>query len=214
MEKYIEQILPEETGFAAEMRLTAEQERIPILRRDSAALLRVLTRMHRPARILEVGTAIGYSAFLMVSVLRTPPHIDTVEIAPDMVCRARRNFTQGGVSGCIRVINGDAAEVLPALQHPYDMIFLDGAKGQYLRLYEEIRRLLNPEGLLVCDNCIFYGKINTAPEAAPHKHRTIIANMREFLQRLTSDPEFQTVVLEAGDGMAVAVRTGRKEQPL
>lgn len=202
---FIEGILPAEAPEEQELRAYAEANRVPILRRDAAAFLRTLAAVKRPERILEVGTAIGYSAAIVGRIL-PESHIDTVEIDPEAVIRARENFKKLGLDDRIRVIHGDGAEVLAALSKSYDMIFLDAAKGQYLSLYDDTVRLLNPGGLLVCDNCIFYGKITEDPETAPHKHRTIVTNLRAFLKKLMSDPRFTASLLHVGDGMAVACK--------
>lgn len=203
IKSFIDGLLPEEPPAEHALRAYAAAHRVPILRRDAAAFLRVLAAAHAPARILEVGTAIGYSAVLLATAL-PGSRIDTVEIDPENVIQARKNFAGLGLKGRIRVIAGDGAEVLAALRTPYEMIFLDAAKGQYLHLYEDALRLLTPGGLLVCDNCIFYGKVTETPEAAPHKHRTIITNLRAFLQKMMADPRLSASLLNVGDGMAVA----------
>ena len=191
-----------------ELREFAAVNRIPVLRPDAAALIRTLTALKRPARILEAGTAIGYSALLM-SCASPASRIETVEIDPDAAVAARKNIERAGRSDRIRVILGDAAEVFGALSGPYDMIFLDSAKGQYVRMSDDILRLLPPGGLLAADNCIFYGKIFDAPEDAPHKHRTIVANLRAFLSFALESGEFDGTLLGTGDGVLAAVRRER-----
>ncbi|MFR1517449.1 MAG: O-methyltransferase [Clostridia bacterium] len=202
---FIETLLPEETPSEQELRNYAAKHRVPILRREAAAFLRTIAAACKPARILEIGTAIGYSAVVLSHTL-PDSHIDTVEIDPDFVVSARENFVKIGVQDRIRVIAGDGADVLASLYKPYDMIFLDAAKGQYLNLYEDALRLLEPRGVLLCDNCIFYGKVTDPPEQAPHKHRTIVANLRAFLQKMMSDPRLRATLLDVGDGMAVACK--------
>lgn len=203
--EFINDVIPEESAGEQELRNYAAAHRVPILRSDAAALLRTLAALKQPDRILEIGTAIGYSAAILSGVLPNS-HIDTVEINADAVIKARENFRKLNRSGQIRVIAGDGAEVMASLTQPYDMIFLDAAKGQYLTLYDDAMRLLRTGGLLVCDNCIFYGKITVNPEYAPHKHRTIITNMRAFLNKMMSDPRLQASLLNVGDGMAVACK--------
>lgn len=202
---FINEILPVETGFEKELRDYASEHRVPILRRDAAAFLRTLVSLKKPSRILEVGTAIGYSAILM-SKSSPESHIDTVEIDADSVVLARQNIKKAGVENQIRVIAGDGNEVLAALTKPYDMIFMDAAKGQYIHLYDDAMRLLNKDGLLVCDNCIFYGKVLDKPEDAPHKHRTIVANLRAFLEKMMNDSALDASLLDVGDGMAIACK--------
>ena len=174
---FINDVLPEEDSGLEALREYASEHNVPVLRRDAAALLRILLFLHKPSEILEIGTAIGYSASVMAETL-PHAHIDTVEIDTDMVITARNNFRKLGLDGRIRVIAGDAGEVMASLSRRYDMIFMDAAKGQYAALYDDALRLLGPGGLLLCDNCIFYGKIPDKPEDAPHKHRTIVANRR------------------------------------
>lgn len=202
---FINEMLPAEAGIEKELRDYATEHRVPILRRDAAAFLRTLVTLKKPERILEVGSAIGYSAIIM-SKASPESHIDTVEIDGDSVIIARQNIKKAGAEKKIRVIAGDGNEVLSALTKPYDMIFMDAAKGQYIHLYDDVMRLLNDGGLLVCDNCIFYGKVLDKPEEAPHKHRTIVANLRAFLDRLLNDERMESSLLDVGDGMAIACK--------
>ena len=202
---FINEMLPAETGIEKELRDYANKHRVPILRRDAAAFLRTLVSLKKPSRILEVGTAIGYSAILM-SKSSPESHIDTVEIDADSVVLARQNIKKASAESQIRVIAGDGNEVLAALTKPYDMIFMDAAKGQYIHLYDDAMRLLNKDGLLVCDNCIFYGKVLDKPEDAPHKHRTIVTNLRAFLEKMMQDSALDASLLDVGDGMAIACK--------
>lgn len=205
MDPYVSSFLHENDDFLAGLRAYALDNSVPVLRPDSASLLSTLTALKKPGRILEAGSAIGYSAILMAKAA-PDAKIETVEIDPDMAGIARSNIEKAGLSGRIRVILGDASDVFPALSGNFDMIFLDSAKGQYVRLLDDVVRLLSPGGLLVADNCIFYGKVFDDPASAPHKHRTIVANMRSFLERVLCGGEFQGTLLETGDGMLVAVR--------
>lgn len=202
---FIESLLPAENGIEQELRNYAKEYRVPILRRDAAAFLRTIVSIKKPMRILEVGTAIGYSALIM-SYAAPASHIDTVEIDMDSVVLARKNIKKAGKENQIRVIAGDGNEVLAALTKPYDMIFMDAAKGQYIYLYDDVLRLLKEGGLLLCDNCIFYGKVLDKPEETNHKHRTIVTNMRAFLERMMADGRLEASLLDVGDGMAVACK--------
>lgn len=202
---FIERILPPERPDEQELREFAARNHVPIIRRDTAALLRTLAALRRPRRILEIGTAIGYSAAVLGHIL-PDSYIDTVEIDLDSVVLARENIRKMGFGDQIRVIAGDGAEVMASFCVPYDMIFLDAAKGQYLNLYEDAVRLLYVGGLLVCDNCIFYGKVPGQPEQTPHKHRTIVANLRKFLEKMMGDPRLSASLLHVGDGVALACK--------
>ncbi len=205
MDAFLSTLLPTESTQLEALRRYAEAYRVPILRADAAAFMQTLTTLHKPTRILEIGTAIGYSALLMHE-CSPEARIDTVEINPDTALIARKNIEEAGCKNRIRVIVGDGNEVLPALPGPYDMIFLDSSKGQYIHLYNDLKRLLVPGGLLVCDNCIFYDKIFTRPEDAPHKHRTIVHNLREFLTKATHDADYTASLLQVGDGMLIATK--------
>jgi len=204
MQEYLESILPVQSGILRELQDIARLNNVPIIRNDSAALLEVLVKLHKPAKVLEAGTAIGYSAILMAKA--GAKGIDTVEIDLDSVVIARENIKKAGLDKVIKVIPGDATEVFSCLTKTYDMIFVDAAKGQYFQMYDDIIRLLKPGGLLVCDNVIFYGKIFQKPEDSPHKHRTIIANMRSFLEKLFADKRLTSSIIESGDGMTVSIK--------
>ncbi len=205
MKAYIQQLLQDRDPFMAELRAEAITHNVPVVREDTASLLRLLVKYHRPSRILETGTAIGFSSILMAKASDHPAlHIDTVEIDPDMASTARRNIQKAGLSKNIRVILGDAREVLGCLTGVYDMIFVDSAKGQYIHMYDDLKRLLKSGGILICDNVIFYGKIFDSPEQAPHKHRTIVTNMRSFLERLFKDTDYTSTLLEIGDGITLS----------
>lgn len=206
MHEYIKSILPIKTGVLGKIREYGVQNGVPIIRDDVAQLLDILVRASSPKRILEVGTAIGYSSILMAMAMAEVGRIDTVEISTDMVALARENILQAEKQDVIRVIAGDALEVLPCLSSEYDLIFIDGAKGHYLNLYDDIKRLLKSGGLLVCDNVIFQGKILNAPKDTPRKFRTIVTNMREFLEILCTDKQFETTILETGDGVSLSYR--------
>ncbi len=207
MEKYIQSLISEKTGIIKELHEEAVQNNVPVIRDDVSCLLRVLIKTHKPKRILEAGTAIGYSSIVMANAMESDDYqIDTVEINPEMVIEARKNIKSADLSDKIHVIAGDMTEVFSMLQTRYDMIFVDGAKGQYIAMYDDIMRLLNTGGLLVCDNVIFYGKVYDDPASAPHKHRTIITNMRAFLERMTQDKRLTCCILEVGDGLAIAYR--------
>ncbi len=207
MNEYIESILDFEDEYLAALRIRAarENDNVPILRKDAAALVATLAAAYKPAKILEAGTAIGYSSILLARVCN-PSRIDTVEIDEDTAIAARKNIEGAGLSDCIRVINGDAVEVFSCLSGTYDMIFIDSSKSHYIDMYDDIKRLLRTGGLLICDNVVFYGKINDEPQNAPHKHRTIVANLRAFLERLSSDRDYISSIIETGDGMAIAVK--------
>lgn len=188
-----------------ELHKRALERDIPIIREDMEAFLRFLIKTTKPKRILEAGTAIGYSSILMAQAC-SESAIDTVEIDPDLVLEARKNISKSNLSDRIHVILGDMQDVFSCLNTQYDLIFLDGAKSRYIDVYDDVVRLLKINGILVCDNIIFYGKIYNEPSKAHHKHRTIVTNMRNFLEKLTGDDRFESCILETGDGVTVSCR--------
>lgn len=209
-DSYIESVFPEEKGILKELREYALAYNVPVIRPGSSFLLRTLTSLKNPKKILEAGTAIGYSAILMGECC-PEAIIHTVEIDQDTAVLAMENIRKSG-NGSIRVIVGDCVEVFSSLSGTYDMIFVDSAKGQYIHMFDDIVRLLNPGGLLVCDDCCFYGKISSSPEDAPHKHRTIISNMRNFIDKIMNSGYFTASLISEGDGMLIATRTGKRPE--
>lgn len=199
-------IIPKRQGPLLEIYQEAKEDKIPIIRGDTEGLLKLLIRTIKAKRILEAGTAIGYSSILMASISGPETKIDTVEICPDTVERARQNIEKAGLSHKIHVILGDMKDVFSCLDKEYDLIFLDGAKSRYIDVYDDVLRLLRVGGLLVCDNILYNGRVFKDPKDCKRVHRTIVANLRAFLGRLTADETFETSILETGDGISISYR--------
>ena len=180
--------------------------RVPIIRRETAALLKVLICALRPKQILEIGTAVGYSTLLMSRVMPEGCHITTIEKYEKRIPVARRNFQRAGKEPCITLLEGDAQEILKTLSGPYDFIFMDAAKGQYLGWLPEILRLLSPGGVLFSDNVMQDGDLIESRYAVRRRDRTIHGRMRGYLFALTHTPQLQTAVVPVGDGAAVSVK--------
>lgn len=184
----------------------ALQEQVPIIRKPTQQLLRFLMAMVKPKSILEVGTAIGFSALLMSEYAPSDCRITTIEKYEKRIPLARENFAKAGRADRITLIEGDAADVLPTLAGPYDLIFMDAAKGQYIHFMPEVLRLLTPGGLLVSDNVLQDGDVMESRFAVTRRNRTIHTRMREYLYELTHHPELTTTVLSVGDGVALSVK--------
>ena len=189
---------------------TIEQEAIrdyvPIIRKESRNLLKVLLKIKKPGAVLEVGTAIGFSAVLMGECLPEDSHITTIEKYEKRIPIARQNFCRAGMEEKITLLEGDAAEVMKGLNGPYDFIFMDAAKGQYIRFLPEVLRLLAPGGLLVSDNVLQDGDVVESRYAVVRRNRTIHSRMREYLWTLKHMDGLETIVLPIGDGMTVSVK--------
>lgn len=179
---------------------------VPIIRTETKSLLKVLLTLAKPMRILEVGTAVGYSALVMQTYGPENCKITTIENYAKRIPIARANFARAGKESDITLIEGDALEVMKGLTGPYDFIFMDAAKGQYIHYLPEAMRLLVPGGLLVSDNVLQDGDVINSRFAVERRNRTIHSRMREYLFELKHREDLQTVILPVGDGVAVSVR--------
>lgn len=194
------------TPFLDALEKEALQNRIPVIRKSMQSLLKFLLALTKPERILEVGTAVGFSALLMSEYGPEGCHVTTIENYEKRIPVARENFRRAGKEERITLLEGDAEEILKDLPGTYDMIFMDAAKGQYLRFLPDVLRLLEPGGLLVSDNVLQDGDIIESRFAVTRRNRTIHARMREYLYELKHHPELETVVLPVGDGVTLSTR--------
>ncbi len=184
---------------------------VPIIRRETRELLRILLKMNRPERILEVGTAIGFSSVFMAENTGEETLITTIENYPPRISRAKDNIRSAGMDHRITLLEGDAAQVLKELEGPYDLIFMDAAKGQYIHFLPEVTRLLASGGVLVSDNVLQDGDVVNSRYGIRRRNHTIHARMREYLYALTHHECLDTVVLRDGDGVAVSVKTDNEK---
>ena len=182
---------------------------VPIIRREMQSFLKVLLMLKKPARVLEVGTAVGFSALLMSEYIPEESRITTIENYEKRIPVARENFRRAGKEGQITLIEGDAAEVLKTLDDPYDFIFMDAAKGQYIHYLPDILRLLPPGGCLVSDNVMQDGDVIESRFAVERRNRTIHARMREYLYELKHNDALTTSIIPLGDGVAVSIKQER-----
>ena len=179
---------------------------VPIIRREMQSLLKVLLLLKKPARVLEVGAAVGFSALLMSEYIPEESRITTIENYEKRIPVARENFRRAGKEDQITLIEGDAAEVLKTLDGPYDFIFMDAAKGQYIHYLPDILRLLPPGGCLVSDNVMQDGDVIESRFAVERRNRTIHARMREYLYELKHNDSLTTSIIPLGDGVAVSIK--------
>ena len=189
-----------------ELEKEARKTNVPVIRPETQSLLRTLIAAKRPSEILEVGTAIGFSALCMSEYAPEGCHITTIEKYEKRIPVARENFRRFGREERITLLEGDAALVLEGLSGPYDLIFMDAAKGQYPALLPQVLRLLSDGGLLVSDNVLQDGDILESRYAVTRRNRTIHARMREYLYEIKHHPCLVTSILPVGDGVAVSVK--------
>lgn len=186
----------------AALEAEAAAERVPIIRAEEReALLRAAAEA-RPRRILEIGTAIGYSALLLAE--RFPEAaVDTVELDEKRRARALRAVEEAGAAGRVRCLAGDAADVIPRLSGPYDFLYLDGPKGQYLAHLRLAEPLLSDRAVIAADNVLFRGLVR-AEGPVPHRYRTIVTRLRDYIAYV--EAHYDTEIDTAGDGLAVSRR--------
>ena len=179
---------------------------VPIIRKEMQSFLKMLLAIKKPLRILEVGTAIGFSAILMAEYNPAECQITTIENYEKRIPIARSNFVRTGKDKQITLLEGDAAEVLKTLEDPFDFIFMDAAKGQYVHFMPEVLRLLKKDGILVSDNVLQDGDIIESRYVVTRRNRTIHKRMRDYLYQLTHHEELVTSILPIGDGITVSVK--------
>ena len=178
---------------------------VPIIRRETQSFLKTLLAVQKPKVILEVGTAIGFSALLMAEYSPSDTRITTIEKYEKRIPIAKENFRRAGREDQITLLEGDAAEILKGLTGSYDFIFMDAAKGQYINWLPDIIRLLAPGGLLMSDNVLQDGTIVESRYAVERRDRTIHVRMREYLYTLKNSEALETTILPIGDGVALSV---------
>ena len=196
------------TPFLNEIEKEAKETNVPIIRTQVQSLLKLLLAMRKPATILEVGCAIGFSALLMSEYGPEDCHITTIEKYEKRIPVARENFRRAGKGERITLLEGDAAEILQKLTGAYDMIFMDAAKGQYIHFLPDVLRLLAPGGILLSDNVLQDGDILESRFAVTRRNRTIHSRMRAYLYELKHHPQLETVILPVGDGVTLSVKRG------
>ena len=184
----------------------AREAHVPIIRREMQSFLKVLLMLKKPMRILEVGTAVGFSALLMSEYAPEGCRITTIENYEKRIPIARENFRRAGRESQIELIEGDASEVLKTLEGSYDFVFMDAAKGQYIHYLPSVLRLLAEGGCLVSDNVMQDGDVIESRFAVERRNRTIHARMRDYLYELKHNEELVTSIIPLGDGVAVSVK--------
>lgn len=179
----------------------ALEEHIPIIMDDTLEVVdEILTKL-KPMKILEIGTAVGYSAMCFSEYLVDGGKIDTIERDEKRIAEAKENIKRVGVEEKINIYEGDAVEILPTLNDKYDMIFIDAAKGKYPFFLKEALRMLNENGVILADNILYKGYVMS--DYNKHKQRTAVRNLREYIAEVTNNPNLETKILEVGDGLAI-----------
>lgn len=204
IETYIRDLLPERDSLKI-MEEYARENFVPIIQPEVTQFLKVLLKINKPKNILEIGTAIGYSALLMAESTGEDTSISTIERDHDMLELASENISRSEYWNRIKIIKGDARDVLPQLDEKYDFIFMDAAKGHYREFFDQSMRLIHKGGIILCDNVLFRGMVASDELVHPRK-RTIVKRLREFLEYISHIEGYSTSIIPIGDGLALIYR--------
>lgn len=182
----------------------ALEQHVPIIMDDTLEVLESILSEVKPVKILEIGTAVGYSAICFSSFLEDNGYIDTIEREQERVEQAKINIKRAEVEDKVHIFEGDAVEILPTFEGSYDMIFIDAAKGKYPFFLEQAMRLISETGVIVADNVLYKGYVMS--DYNKHKQRTAVRNLRQYIAEVQNNPMLETKILEVGDGLAISKR--------
>jgi predicted O-methyltransferase YrrM len=215
MEQYLRELIPSNTGILEELENFAVENRVPIVQKETAKFLELMITINRPKKILELGTAIGYSSILMNLASGGACEITTIERDEKMIEIAKANIEKYRLGSKITILKGDCLEILENHTGEYDMIFIDAGKGHYNHFLPHCLRLLSKEGVLIADNVLFRGMV-ASKELFERRKITIIKRMKSYLELVSNNDELITSVIPMGDGISVTVRksTDSKEEEL
>jgi len=185
-----------------EIKKKALENHIPIIMDDTLEVIANILKEKKPERILEIGTAVGYSAMCFSEYLADNGKIDTIERDLERVREAKENIKKVGVEDKITLYEGDAVEILPTLNEKYDVVFIDAAKGKYPFFLEQALRMLKYDGIIFADNVLYKGYVMS--DYNKHKQRTAVNHLRQYIKEITENPGLQTEILEVGDGLAIS----------
>ena len=205
MEDYIRGLIPERTGTLKEIEDFARENGVPIVQKETGVFLEFMTSMKKPKKILELGTAVGFSSILMYESAGTEPDIITIERDENMIEMAKINLERFNLTDKIKIEQGDCLEVLERLDDKFDLIFMDAGKGHYNHFLPHCLRLLMEDGIIVADNVLFRGMV-ASQELVKRRKITIVKRMRTYLDLVTQDENLITSVIPMGDGIAVTKR--------
>lgn len=209
MEQYIRGLIPQSEGILKELECFAQENSVPIIQKEVGKFLELMINIKKPAKILELGTAIGYSAILMQQSSENS-EIVTIERDANMVSIATENIKKYGFDKNIKVIEGDCLEVLEELQEEFDLIFMDAGKGHYNHFLPHCLRLLKKDGIIIADNVLFKGMV-ASRELLKRRKITIVKRMKTYLEMISDNEELITSVIPMGDGIAVTARRNKNE---
>lgn len=205
MEQYLRDLIPESKDEFKELEEFAKENKVPIIQKEGAKFLEFMVSMKQPKRILELGTAIGYSAILMHKAAKGDCHITTIERDDNMFNYATENIKKYNLENSIEIIKGDCLEVLESLDGKFDLIFMDAGKGHYNHFLPHCLRLLDDKGIIIADNVLFRGMV-ASDDLVKRRKITIVKRMRTYLELVSRNDDLITTVIPMGDGIALTKR--------
>ncbi|MFR5264003.1 O-methyltransferase [Clostridium sp.] len=205
MEEYLRSLIPVKTGIFKELEEFAHANQVPIIQPEGAKFLELMVSLNRPKKILELGTAIGYSSILMNTATDGEASIKTIERSEEMVKLAKANISKYNLDHKIEVLEGDCLEILEGLDEKFDLIFMDAGKGHYNHFLPHCLRLLEDKGLIIADNVLFRGMV-ASDDLVKRRKITIVRRMRSYLEMISKDDNLITTVIPMGDGIAITKR--------
>lgn len=205
MEEYLRGLIGENKGVLKEIEDFAKENGVPIVQKEAGKFLEFMVSMKRPLKILELGTAIGYSSILMYNAAKTNPDIVTIERSQEMIKLAKENLKKFSLEDKITIKEGDCLEILENLDEEFDLIFMDAGKGHYNHFLPHCLRLLKQDGIIIADNVLFRGMV-PSDDLVKRRKITIVKRMRTYLDMVSNDENLITSVIPMGDGIAITKR--------
>ncbi|CDB13353.1 methyltransferase domain protein [Eubacterium sp. CAG:192] len=204
---YINSLEKENSPVLEEIEKEARKDGVPIIRKEMESFLRVMLSIKKPMRILELGTAVGYSAILMSEYIDEKGQIITIENYDKRIPLAKENIKKAGRENVIKLLEGDAMEIMPTLEsNRFDFVFMDAAKAQYIHFLPEVLRLMKKDGVLITDNVLQEGDLIQSKYVVRRRDRTIHKRMREYLEVVKNHPQLETSIVPIGDGITMSVK--------
>ena len=204
---YINSLEKENSTVLEEIEKEARKDGVPIIRKEMESFLRVMLSIKKPMRILELGTAVGYSAILMSEYIDEKGQIITIENYDKRIPIAKENIKKAGRENVIKLLEGDAMEIMPTLERDqFDFVFMDAAKAQYIHFLPEVLRLMKKDGVLITDNVLQEGDLIQSKYVVRRRDRTINKRMREYLEVVKNHPQLETSIVPIGDGITMSVK--------
>ena len=210
MEKFIRELIPEHNGALKDLENYAKENAVPIIQKEVGKLLELMINLKKPKRILELGTAIGYSAILMNLASNGKSKITTIERDNLMIEHAQKNFKKYGMEDKISILQGDCIDVLEKLDEKFDFIFIDAGKGHYNHFLPHCLRLLGDQGIILADNVLFRGMV-ASKDLVLRRKITIVKRMKSYLDLVSKDETLITSVIPMGDGVAITSRRNEND---